>query len=77
MGSNPMYIFHPLLTPYPQHFKCIYMRLLDVCICVQNTHRYAHKTRIHMGVFYAYILYASKRHIYMRLKCLVKNNSFD
>ena len=30
-----------------------------------------------MGVLYAYtVIHASKRHIYMRLKCLVKNNTF-
>ena len=49
------------------------MCLLDACICIQNTCIYS------MRVLYAYIcvfcthIHASKRHIYMRLKCSVKN----
>ena len=55
------------------------MCLLDACICIQNTHIYGCFVRISMHVLYAYIcvfctrIHASKRHIYMRLKCLVKN----
>ena len=44
---------------------------------IQNAHRYAYKTRIlYIWVFCMHI-HASKRHIYMRLKCLVKNNTLD
>ena len=59
---------------FTKHFKRIYMSF-GRSICVQNTHRYAYKTRIYM--VFCMRIHASKRHIYMRLMCLVKNNTLD
>ena len=64
----------------------IYMRTKHayIYICVQNTHiyTYAYKTRIYMRTKHAYIwcfvsLYMRLKDTYMRLKCLVKNNTLN